>query len=205
MKTTYFLSLFCISLLFFACNNDDAPDTPKITLTECGDFTPEVGEITEALAYEIIDAVVQNDFANKPFVHILRETAPAILGSNIEEDLEYLASSGATNVESELLEAHFTKNAVVSSWNDSFERATVFADAEYECFLADFAVACESYQAKYPDASGFIKFSMPAILNNLAILEYEISPCIGSSVSFVLLEKKNDVWVVNNSFTFIVS
>jgi len=195
------ISMLASSLLLISC--DGATET--ISIKECPDFIVEEGAISNEVEYEIIDAVIKNNFNDNEFVHIMNDTRTILLGGNIEEEQEYL-SSHQVDVEVELIETYISNNDVASKWKDLFEEGRLMGEEEKKCFYDAKEFTCESYQNKYPNGSGFLSFTRPAVYEeNVAIVEYTRRPCYGLRGIFVFLKFEDGKWQVKQSFTTIVS
>ena len=115
----------------------------------------------------------------------------------LEHDLDF---------EIAFIERYINANLVESKWKDSFQEGTLMRQDELNCFYSDNEFPCERYLKKYPNGSGFLFFTRPAIFeNNTVIVEYLRNPCSGLAGVFVMLEFEDGNWVVKKSFTTIVS
>ena len=194
-----FLILF-IGILLCSCKEE--PEVIEIKL--CPDAIVEEGTVSNIQEYQIIDAVVNDQFSRNDVVHILQETSTALILGDPSETLEYLQQSGA-DLELDHIIDYQALNMVQEKWNASFENAKLLGGEELDCFQEVTASTCDRYKKKYPNGTGFIKFSRPAVNGNSAIVEYFKNICGNGIGVFVVLERIDDQWQVKNSFPTIIT
>lgn len=173
MKTRIipFVILILTSLFFVTCKKEAQGPIFK----ECPDFALEEGNISNEKEYQIINAVIKNNLNHLQSFNILNIPDNMIIGNNEEQVIDYLLSL-EVELENELIESYININNKELKWKDFFEKGKLTSEEEKSCFYSNNEFPCESYQKKYPDGSGFLNFTRPAIFeDNKAIIEYYLN------------------------------
>lgn len=198
----YFFTLLYLATLFFTSCNTEA--TGPI-IKECPDFIVEEGSISDETEYQIINAVIKNNFSDFPLVQIINIPQDLIVGNTTAQAQEYLSAQGI-ELEDELLDKYVNLNQSEEKWKNSFKEGALKSEEEKRCFYADNEFPCESYQNKYPNGRGFLNFTRPAFFEEQkAIVEYLEDHCNGIRGVFVILKFEEGNWVVEKFFTTIIS
>lgn len=201
MKTRIIPFTILIGLFLVSCNRE----TQETTFKECPDFALEDGTISDEKEYQIINAIIKNNLSHLQSFNILNIPQDIIIGNNKEQAINFLMTF-EVELENELIESYININSTELKWKDFFEKGKLTSEEEKRCFSANNEFPCKSYQNKYPNGSGFLNFTRPAIFeDNKAIVECLFEPCGGIRGMFFILSFENGNWVVTNSFTTIIS
>ena len=198
------LALLSLSaFLFTNCQSSDDESGPRVIIKECPTFEVTAGNLSDPFEYEIINVILEEQYAEKDIIHIMGQTIVPILSG--EDINSFLEDNQASVLEQELLDNYEDKNQTAATWNPLFREATLFSEIERNCFFSNNPFPCESYRAKYPNASSPLSFARPAIYNDIAVVEYIDSSCASLAGYLVVLAKENDTWVIKQHTITIIS
>lgn len=204
MKNRY-LAFLSLSIVFLISSCIKDKSETEVELIDCPDVVVEAGDYNDQLAYEIIDIVLFDNFETRDFIHVMEASESSMIWINSEDLKEYLNLTDV-ELEDQHIEEYLALNSASSKWKAGFTEGTLMSQEERDCIFSNRQFTCESYESKYPNASGFLTFTKPALYqDNLVILEYFQSACNSARGEFIVLELVDDIWTIKHQFTTIIS
>ena len=170
----------------------------------CSTFTLADSDITDSVEYLIIESIYTEKFSEMGLVHIAQETYS-------EPDSGYFAlylKSDKLNFDSEKKEEYIALNSSVYTWGELFnDQQDLISEAELQCLFSPENHGWASYNAKYGDSKGYVKFGRPVQKNNKeAIVSYAYG-CgwLCGSGHVVTLKKENGKWIIYKDIVVWIS
>lgn len=199
-KPINYFAIILLSIFLLSSCSDDSTE-----FVQCPDVTVEEGTIAGDLEYEIIDAVISHLFGSFESVLIINAATNIVVGQNANEVQEYL-DDREMDIDRVLIEEYINLNVEGGLWMNNFNNGELKSLAEKRCLFSNGHAGCEAYENKYPNATGFLSFTRPAVLgDNVAIIEFEVGYCTDVRSEFAVLKYENESWVVENIWVTTIS